>query len=230
MGKLVLLGLPIGNLNDLTFQAKDALLQGKIFIVEDTRSFGRLLSLLGIKREDKKFISFHDHSNEKKMDHLLKKLDGGETCYLVSEAGSPVISDPGYPLINKALACGHQLETLPGISSVIVALELSGLPPVPFYFHGFLPRKMQAKRKFFSSLPAGKTHICFEGKSRIEATAQLLSEVHPNAQVALCRELTKKFQQVYRFLAKDFPLHQKTISKKGEFVLLFYLKIQRATS
>ena len=213
----------------MTFRVKEALIQGENFVVEDTRSFGRLLSLLGIKREEKKFISFHDHSDEKKMDLLLKKLDDGETLYLASEAGSPIVSDPGYPLVHKALKSGHQLEALPGISSLLVALELSGLPPVPFYFHGFLPRKTEAKRKLISSLPAGKTHICFEGKSRIEATLQLLSTILPKAKVAVCRELTKKFQQVYRFPAKDFPLHQKTISQKGEFVLLFYLKISDDT-
>ena len=224
MGKLILLGLPIGNLNDLTHQAKEALTHGKNYIVEDTRSFGRLLSLLNIKREDKKFISFHDHSDERKIEYLLQKLKEGETWYLASEAGSPVISDPGYPLIKKALANGYQVESHPGISSVIVALELSGLPPVPFYFHGFLPRKTQAKQNLFMALPFNKTHICFEGKSRIEATLLLLSEIHPSAQIALCRELTKKYQQVYRFVAKDFHHQQKTISYKGEFVLLFYLK------
>ncbi|MCY4524674.1 MAG: rRNA small subunit methyltransferase 1 [Halobacteriovoraceae bacterium] len=223
MGKLILLGLPIGNLGDLTDRVKNALIEGENFVVEDTRSFGRLLSLLGIKRENKKFISFHDHSNQKKTEFLLSKLDAGETLYLASEAGSPLISDPGYPLVRKALAKGHQLESYPGISSVPVALELSGLPPLPFGFHGFLPRKKEAKKKFISSLPAGTTHIFFEGKSRVENSLQILSETHPHAQVAVCRELTKKFQKTHRFLAKDLDTHLKNISLKGEFVLLFYI-------
>lgn len=221
MGKIILLNTPIGNLSDLTPRVREALETGEVFAAEDTRVFRELLNHLGISVTGKKIISLHDQSEERDLDKILRLAEAGDV-YVASEAGSPIISDPAYPLVCAAYEKGFTVESFSGVSSPIMALELSGLPPLPFQFHGFLPRESGKRRKIFEALGDG-THIFFEAPTRIEDTMDDLAATHPEAPVALVRELSKKFQEVRRFSAKTWSEEKVSLTVKGEFVLLFHL-------
>lgn len=218
MAKLILLGLPIGNKDDLTVRVREKLEQGETFFVEDTRSFYSFMGVLGLSCEGKRVMSFHDQSSDGQLARLTDVLDQGHDVCLVSEAGSPVISDPAYPAIRAVLAKGHELETLPGVSSVIVALELCGLPPHPFYFHAFLPRD----EKQFSFLAIKGTHLFFESPERVLATVDRLTKAWPQTELAVVRELTKKFETVHRFKAEQWESIRSEVNCKGEFVVAVY--------
>lgn len=220
MGKIILLNTPIGNLGDVTKRVEEALNTGTLFAVEDTRVFRDLLNHLGIPLAGKKVMSLNDHSSEYEIEKFLDMAER-EDLYLASDAGSPIISDPGFPIVVGAYARGLMVETLSGISSPIMALELSGLPPIPFHFHGFLPRESGKRTRIFRESVYG-THIFFEAPTRIEETLDELSNVLPNCQVAVVRELSKKFEQIMKFKAQDWKTRKWEMTIKGEFVFLFH--------
>ncbi len=193
---------------------------GELFAVEDTRVFKELLNHLGISLSGKKIMAFHDQSEEQLLNRLID-MAKTQDLYVASDAGSPIISDPAYPLIVKAYEEGIKIESYSGVSSPIMALELSGLPPIPFTFHGFLPRESSKKTKIFNELGVG-THIFFEAPTRIEETMNELGLSSPNYMVAIVRELSKKFEQVVRCKAGDWKDLKKDINFKGEFILLIY--------
>ena len=225
MGKLVLVTLPIGNLEDITIRALTTLKEQQSFLTEDTRSFKQLLSRLEIPLEGKRVTSYHDQSNPDKTNQLLALIKAGETLYLVSEAGSPVISAPAYPLIKAVVASGHQVTTIPGVTSPTTALELSALPPLPHTFHGFLPRERgKQKEQFLFWKELAGTHIFFEAPGRVLASVELLAQTLPQSQIVITRELTKKFESIYRFNADDFQQIKEQIILKGEFTILVYIK------
>jgi 16S rRNA (cytidine1402-2'-O)-methyltransferase len=225
VGKIILLNTPIGNLSDLTPRVRAALENGEVFAVEDTRVFKELLNHLGISVSGKKILSLHDQSEKKDIQKVID-LAQGTDVYVASEAGSPVISDPAYPVICAAIEKGIELDSLSGVSSPIMALELSGLPPLPFQFHGFLPRESGKREKIFAGLGGG-THIFFEAPTRIEETMDDLAKTLPESKVALVRELSKKFQEVKRFKAQDWSEARKDMTVKGEFVLVFHKEEKR---
>lgn len=220
VGKIILLNTPIGNLSDVTVRVREALEKGEVFAAEDTRVFRELLNHLGISVAGKKIISLHDQSEDRDLERILSLAESGDV-YVASEAGSPIISDPAYPLVCAAYERGFEVESFSGVSSPIMALELSGLPPLPFQFHGFLPRESGKRQKIFSSVGGG-THIFFEAPTRIEDTLDDLAATHPEIQVALVRELSKKFQEVRRFKTSEWGEVKKDLMVKGEFVLLFH--------
>lgn len=220
MGKIILLNTPIGNLGDLTPRVLEALKNGRLFSVEDTRVFKELLNHLGISLEGKKIMAFHEHSDSKQLDKLLE-LAQGEDLFVTSDAGSPIISDPAYPLVSRAYEKGIKVESFSGVSSPIMALELSGLPPIPFHFHGFVPREKGKKSQLMESLGPG-THIFFEAPTRIEETMGQLCQDHPDFSVAIVRELSKKFEQVVRFRAVEWEQIKEKITFKGEFIFLIH--------
>ena len=225
LSRLILLSVPIGNLDDLSLRGKKVLEEKDLFFVEDTRVFFDLLKGLGIDSKTKKVFSFHEHSPESRLNDAKKFLQEGNDIVLASDAGSPIMSDPGYPLVKGALEWGFSLDSVPGVSSVLTALELSGLPPYPFQFHGFFPRDKQKKKNLFSSMKLlGQTHVLFEAPRRVESTLSLMKECIPEAQVCVARELTKKFQSVYRFQSKDYFSKKEEIVLKGEFVIVIYLE------
>ena len=224
MAYLTLLTVPIGNLNDISSRGLEKIQKGKIFLAEDTRVFKSLLKLLGIEYGDKVIHAFHDHTGEKSSDFYLKYLEDDQEIILVSDAGSPVVSDPAYGLVKRVVEKGYKVHTIPGVSSPIVALELSGLPPDPFHFYGFPPREKEKQSKFFHKLGRIKgTHILFESPRRILGTIKNLAIALPDVEVCVARELTKTFETVHRFLAKDFNEENEGIITKGEFVLLFHV-------
>lgn len=220
MGKIILLNTPIGNLGDLTPRVLEALRSGTLFAAEDTRVFKELLNLLGISVTGKKILSLHDQSESVQVSKLIE-LAKSEVLYVASEAGSPIVSDPAYPLVAQAQKEGIQIDSYSGVSSPIMALELSGLPPIPFHFHGFLPRESGKRKKVFQDADYG-THIYFEAPTRISETMTELSVLKPHCEVALLRELSKKFQEVKRFKALEWPLIKEQLTIKGEFVLVFH--------
>jgi 16S rRNA (cytidine1402-2'-O)-methyltransferase len=217
MAKLTLLTLPIGNPQDITLRAFEALKEASFLLAEDTRELVKLLRHYGIETQSKTLDSFHDHSLDK-LDTLVGKIKRGIPMTLVSEAGSPIISDPAFPLVRACLEQGIEVATLPGVSSVLVALELSGLPPHPFHFFGFVPREQEKRREIFDECTHLKgTCIFFESPHRLEKTLELLCAEYPRVQLALARELTKNYETVYRFQAGE--LSQQEIRYQGEFVL-----------
>ena len=229
MGKIILLNTPIGNLGDLTPRVLEALREGETFAVEDTRVFKDLLNHLGITILGKKILSLHDQSEPNQIERLVDLAESHQ-LYVASEAGSPIVSDPAYPLILSAYKRGIEIESFSGVSSPIMALELSGLPPIPFHFLGFLPRESAKKAKIWGELSHG-TNIFFEAPTRIEETLDQMATDFSDLQISLVRELSKKFQQVERFFAKDWGEVKKKITFKGEFVLLVYnSKLQQASA
>jgi len=227
VGKIILLNTPIGNLGDLTPRVREALEKGEVFAVEDTRVFRELLNHLGISVSGKRLYSLHDQSEESQVDKMLELTHGGD-LYVASEAGSPIVSDPAYPLVLAAYAKGIEIDSYSGVSSPIMALELSGLPPIPFHFHGFLPRESGKRAKIFNETNYG-THIFFEAPTRIEETMDELAGLLPDLKVAIVRELSKKFQQVVRFKASDWAQVKEEVGMfKGEFILMFHRDVATA--
>lgn len=223
MSSLVLLTLPIGNLGDLTERGRIALTEGNHFICEDTRTLKSLMQHLGIEYSAKSFYAFHDHSTENELKSLIKIIKNEREVYLVSDAGNPLISDPGFPLVKKCLEEEIALATVPGVSSILVALELSGLPPFPFYFYGFYPQESAKKHELQSKLNSLKgTHLFFEGASRVTSTLDELTSLYPDKSLVVARELTKKFETVYRFKGSEWEKVKSDFLVKGEFVILVH--------
>lgn len=220
--KLTLLTVPIGNLSDISSRGLKKLHEGKNFLCEDTRSFKNLLSHFEISLKDKNIESYHDQSSLEKLTHYLEQSRDSEVIY-VSEAGSPIVSDPGHLVVKTAYELGYQVDTIPGATSLIAALELSGLPAEPFHFHGFLSRTKGKMEHYLKKCGAmGGTHIFFESPRRILETLELLSATLPDANVAVCRELTKMYQETYRFKSCYLGSIRENITEKGEFIVLFF--------
>ena len=221
---LILLSTPIGNLGDITENVRNALLGDGVFAVEDTRTFKNLLNALNIPFGNKTITSFHDHSSPRKVNELIKILENKGELFLVSEAGSPIISDPGHPLISNAIEKGHSIRSYSGVCSIIYSLELSGLPVQPFHFHGFLSRENGKKNKYFSNIKKiYGTHIIFESPHRIRKLIGLVLAVVKPSKLVICREISKKFESIYRF---EDTLPDEFIAKlpeQGEYVVLFYI-------
>ncbi|MCT4641766.1 MAG: 16S rRNA (cytidine(1402)-2'-O)-methyltransferase [Bacteriovoracaceae bacterium] len=212
--------VPIGNYDDITIRALNHLKEVKYIFCEDTRVFKKLANALGIEIGDKFINSFHDHSDKAKLDNVFSILESSEITF-VSDAGSPVISDPAYPLIVEATKREIEIKVVSGISAVTCALENSGLAPIPFSFHGFIPRDKGKKEEFFSKIEGiYGTHIFFEGVSRVMDTAKVLSKCLPSSNVVIARELTKEYESIYRFKASEFENIKDQIVEKGEFVFV----------
>ncbi|MBK26330.1 MAG: 16S rRNA (cytidine(1402)-2'-O)-methyltransferase [Halobacteriovorax sp.] len=224
MAKLILITLPIGNMEDLSPRARKALEEGKHFFVEDTRVFKDRLKRADIVLEAKSLFAFHDQDRSK-VKLVLELLNKGEDVFLASDAGSPLISDPAFPLVKEVLKSEFEIETLPGPNSVVTALELSGLPPHPFHFHGFLPKEKEKRKTSFEDCTGiSGTHIFFESPHRVLDSAEILSSLLPGAEICLAKELTKTFQTVYRFKGMDWDSVKEEVVSKGEFVLLFHIE------
>lgn len=222
MGKVVLISVPIGNLLDITERARYELSTLKAFAVEDTRSFQSLMALLGIDLGGRKVISFHDHSKESGLPRVRSIIEEYGEIGVVSEAGSPIISDPAYPIVKMALELNYDLVSVPGVTSLITALELSGLPSTPFHYHGFFPRDKRDQENFFrETKEMGGTHILFESPHRIADSVTMIASLGPELDIVIARELTKKFETIYRFKGSEWERIRENFIQKGEMVLLF---------
>lgn len=200
-GVLYIVSTPIGNLEDLTFRALRVLKEVAIAAAEDTRHTKALFAHYSINTP---LTSYHDFNKEEKAPVLVKRLQEGQSVALVSDAGTPVISDPGYFLITQALAAGIRVVPIPGPSAVLAALAASGLPSDAFVFKGFLPRKPGPRRRALEAVRGERcTLIFFESPHRIRPTLEAVHEVLGNRQVVLAREMTKTYEEFLRGTAEE---------------------------
>jgi len=195
-GRLLVVATPIGNLEDLSPRAQRALDEADFIASEDTRHTGRLLAHLGLKKRQ---ISLHEHNERSRLAGLLAALEGGQTVALVSDAGTPLVSDPGYLLVREAAARGVPVVPVPGPSALLAALVVSGLPPHPFTFAGFPPPKSGKRRTFYRGLgELGHTAVVFESPHRLLASLRDALAELGDRPAAVARELTKIHEEVLR--------------------------------
>lgn|SRR5690554_199633 len=213
---LYLVSTPIGNLDDMTIRAVDTLKKVDLILAEDTRVSGILLKHFNINN---KLESYHDHNRFEKIADVLKLLEEGKNIALISDAGTPGISDPGYELINGVIKAGFNVCSIPGATASIAALTSSGLLMQPHLFVGFLPRKTnEIKAELNKYLKLKATLIFYESPFRVKNTLKVLYEVYGNREVVLARELTKMFETITRTNLSD--AQNLDINTKGEYVIL----------
>jgi 16S rRNA (cytidine1402-2'-O)-methyltransferase len=215
---LFLIGSPIGNLGDITLRALEVLKTVSVVAAEDTRRSSILLKHFEISKQ---LISFHEHNEAKRTSELIERLRGGENVALLTDAGMPSISDPGYRLVRASIESGIQIEVIPGPSAVLTALVGSGLPTDRFYFGGFLPVKSgQRERELLAALAREFTSIYFESPHRIIRSLEVINGVEPTRSVCVARELTKQFEEYQRGEAATVLAHYVNHPPKGEITLL----------
>jgi 16S rRNA (cytidine1402-2'-O)-methyltransferase len=209
---------PIGNLGDISLRALQTLAGVDLIACEDTRVTTRLLQRYGITA---RLASYHEHNAARARPALLARLAEGASVALVSDAGTPLISDPGFKLVREAVAAGHLVHAVPGPSSVTTALSVTALPTDRFFFEGFLPPKRGARRARIAELGMiGATLVLFETGARIAAALADLAELLGTRQAALCRELTKLHEEVRRGDLSALASQADTLEKRGEFVVV----------
>jgi 16S rRNA (cytidine1402-2'-O)-methyltransferase len=217
-GTLFIVSTPIGNLEDMTFRAVRTLQEATLIAAEDTRRTQKLCSYYQIGTP---LTSYHDFNKEEKTDILLHRLQEGSSVALVCDAGTPLISDPGYYLVRRAIEANIPLIPIPGPSSVLTALCVSGLPTDRFIFLGFVPRKPGARERFFQNLKEETgTIIVFETQHRVLNTLRVINTIMGNRYIVLTRELTKFNEEVLRGEIEYICQQLKTRSIKGEITLL----------
>ncbi len=214
-GRLVVCATPIGNLEDVTLRVLAALARADVVACEDTRRTARLLERHGI---DVRLVSYHEHNERARARELLARIERGAVVALVSDAGMPLISDPGHELLRACLHGGAAVEVLPGPSAVETALVASGLPAERFRFVGFLPRARGEREALLGG--AQETLVAFESPRRLLATLELLAALDPQRPAAVCRELTKLHEEVRRASAEELAAHYREHPPRGEVVLV----------
>ena len=220
IGKLFIIATPIGNLADITLRALETLKLVDLILCEDSRVTLKLLRHFEI---DKPLLVYNDHSDENIRQRIIAKLSSGQNVALVSDAGTPLISDPGYKLIQDLKRLNIAIETIPGPCSIIAALTVAGLPTDRFMFIGFLPHKMAGKEKIFLELQATATSlVCFESANRLIETLEIMDRYFAGREIAVVREITKLFEEVVNGLPKEvIKYYQDNPDKlRGEIVLL----------
>jgi 16S rRNA (cytidine1402-2'-O)-methyltransferase len=213
-GRLIVCPTPIGNLDDVTLRALEALRNADIVACEDTRQTGKLLKRHGIEA---KLVSYHEHNERRKAGELAQRIRKGETVALVSDAGTPAISDPGFVLVSACAEAKLPVEVLPGPAAPVTALVASALPAERWCFVGFLPRRKQELRRGFERAHA--TLVAFESPNRLATTLGVLAEIDPQRPVAVCRELTKLHEEVVRGTAAEVA-RRFAGGARGEVVLV----------
>ena len=216
-GQLFVVGTPIGNLEDITLRAISTLQNVNLILAEDTRNSKKLLNAHNI---DSKMISYHDHSSEKEIKKIVDLLLEGKDLALISDAGTPTISDPGYGLIRECIKNDITIIPIPGVSSITAAMSVSGLPSDSFTFIGFLPQKKGRLKKINQLQALDNTIILFESPFRLEKTLNQLLEHLGNRAVVIGRELTKLYEEVIRGNLKDVIVHFSESKIKGEIVIM----------
>ena len=217
-GTLYLVATPIGNLEDITLRALRTLKECDVIAAEDTRHTGVLLKHFGIA---KPMLSYFQHNEARRTVEIIERLKRGEKVALVSDAGSPGISDPGERIVKAAIDAGFRVESVPGASALVAALTASGLSTGEFHFVGFLPHKSGQRRNELERLKSvAGTLVLYESPFRIEKLLTELNEVFPERQVVLARELTKKFEEFLRGIPAQVIEKTRNRSLKGEFVVL----------
>ena len=193
-GKLMVIATPIGNLSDLSERAAEAIRSCDLLLCEDTRVTRKLVTHLGAGVD---LASHHEHNEQGQVESLIERMERGATIGLVSDAGTPLISDPGFPLVRAARERGIRVEPIPGPSAGLAALSASGIAPVPFCFLGFLPRKSAERRELFRSLQSLRmTAVAFESPHRLEKSLVDLEQELGEIEISVARELTKMHEEI----------------------------------
>ena len=198
---LYLVATPIGNARDITLRALDVLAAADVLAAEDTRNTRRLLAIHGVRRPPGgRLVPYHDHNGPAQRPRLLAALAEGRSVALVSDAGTPLVADPGYRLAAEAIAAGHAVTAVPGASAALAALAVAGLPTDRFLFAGFPPPRAAARRRAFAELAAvPATLVFYESPRRLaESLADMAAVLGPDREAAVCRELTKRFEETRR--------------------------------
>jgi 16S rRNA (cytidine1402-2'-O)-methyltransferase len=210
---------PIGNARDITLRALDVLARADLVLCEDTRVTAKLFAIHGISART---APYHDHNAAEMRPRVLRRLEAGEAIALVSDAGTPLVSDPGLKLVREALDAGHNVTALPGASSVLAALTLAGLPTDRFFFAGFLSSRQEARRKELVELAVIPATLVFlESANRLEAALADMAAALGPREAAVTRELTKKFEEVRRGPLSDLAAHYAEAGPpKGEIVIV----------
>lgn len=221
-GELFIVATPIGNLDDITLRAIETLRSVDLVAAEDTRHSQHLLKHLGLQ---KKMISLHEHNEHQRILQILEFLQQGQNIALISDAGTPLISDPGYPLVRAVIEAGYRVIPIPGVSSIITALSAAGLPTDHFHFHGFLPPKGAErlhKIEMLHNQPG--THVIYESTHRIKRLLRQIEESLPDSKIVVAKELTKRHENFIRGTARQclHEMEQEPALKKGEFVVLIH--------
>jgi 16S rRNA (cytidine1402-2'-O)-methyltransferase len=210
-GRLVICPTPIGNLEDITLRTLSALRDADVVACEDTRRTRVLLDRFGVSAP---LVSYHEHNEEQRARQLVRRMQDGEVVALVSDAGMPLVSDPGFVLVRESVAAGIGIEVLPGPSAVITALVASGLPSSSWRFVGFLPRRAS---ELASVLSSRETLVAFESPKRL---GKSLAAIAPDREVAVCRELTKVHEEVVRGTAGELAARYAAEPPRGEIVVV----------
>ncbi len=217
-GKLYIIPTPIGNLEDITLRAKRILSEVDLILAEDTRKTGQLLKLIGIEN---KMASHHLHNEHKSLPAIIEKLNSGLVIGLVSDAGTPSISDPGFLLVRECIKNGIEVETLPGAVAFIPALVNSGLPNEKFCFEGFLPQKKGRQKRLLQLQEETRTMIFYESPYRlVKALEQFMEVFGSERKASVSRELTKMYEETIRGTLSELIEHFKDKNIKGEIVII----------
>ncbi|MCC5636438.1 16S rRNA (cytidine(1402)-2'-O)-methyltransferase [Nostoc sp. CHAB 5844] len=218
-GTLYVVGTPIGNLEDITFRAVRILQTVDLIAAEDTRHTGKLLQHFQVKTPQ---LSYHEHNRNSRIPEILEHLSNGKAIALVSDAGMPGISDPGYELIKACIDAGIKVVPIPGASAAITALSAAGLPTDKFTFEGFLPPKAQQRREHLENLQTEfRTLIFYESPHRLPETLQDLADIFgSDRQIVLARELTKLYEEFWRGTIVDAIAHYNQRQPQGEYTLV----------
>lgn len=217
-GVLYIVATPIGNLRDITLRALDVLSAVDLIACEDTRHTQILLNRYEIK---KPLLSYFEYNKLKRIDSIIRSLKEGKSIALVSDAGTPGISDPGASLIKKAIEEGIKVEAIPGASALLTALTVSGVSMHKFTYVGFLPVKTGARKKALHQLKEEKkTAVIYESPHRVIKTLLAIKEVFGNSNIVIAREMTKKFEEILRVDVETAVKHFESKKPKGEFVII----------
>ncbi len=215
---LYLVPTPVGNLKDMTYRAVEVLNTVDVILAEDTRTSGKLLQHYGITTT---MQSYHMHNEHKISDGILARIEAGETMALITDAGSPGISDPGYLITRKAIEKGIKVEALPGATAFVPALTVSGLPSDKFVFEGFLPVKKGRKKRLEFLKEETRSIIFYESPHKLPRTLLDFKEYYgENSQVSISREISKMYEQHVRGTVADAIAHFEIHKPKGEFVII----------
>jgi len=218
---LYLIATPIGNARDITLRALDLLASADILAAEDTRSLRRLMDLHGVALRDRPLLAYHDHNGARVRPRLLAEIAAGRSVLYASEAGTPMISDPGFDLARAAAEAGHAVTSAPGASAVVTALTLAGLPTDRFLFAGFLPNAGGPRKtalRDLSGVPA--TLVFYESPRRLPDMLEAAKDILGDRDAAVCRELTKKFEETRRGPLSALAAYYRETPAKGEVVVL----------
>ena len=218
MAKLILIPTPIGNLEDITLRAIRILGSAQVIFAEDTRVTKRLLSHLNISNT---VVSFHSQNEHRLLDRVIDKIQEVETAVLVSDAGTPGISDPGFLLVRACIEAGISVECLPGPSAFVPALVASGLPCDKFVFEGFLPHKKGRQTRLTILSKESRTIVLYESPHRlIKCLGQIVEYFGADRKICVCREITKFYEEFARGTAQEVLLHFQQKEVKGEIVII----------